>query len=245
MPDAVPDDASDASVSPVPVRQAVLLAGGQATRLRPYTEDRPKAMVEIAGAPIIFRQLEWLQSYGVTHVVVSCGYRADVLQDALTSAAFPELKIRFALEDEPLGRGGGLKFAARELFFVEPWYALNGDVLTDLPLAELSAQHVKSPNLATIALAPLRTTWGVVDVEDGQVTGFQQSPVLPYWLNAGVYCFDPDFQHELPDKGDHEDSTFPRLASEGRLGAYFIEGYWRGVDNAKDVAEATAELTAR
>lgn len=234
---------NDARVPQAPVRQAVILTGGKATRLRPYTDDRPKPMVEIAGKPIIFRQLEWLQASGVTHVVVSCGYKAEVLREALTPETFPDLKIRFALEEEPLGRGGGLKFAAAELFFLEPWYGLNGDVLTDLPLKDFSTQHVTSQNVATLALAPLRTSWGVVDVDDGQVTGFRQSPVLPYWLNAGVYCFDFEMRDELPDKGDHEDSTFPKLAEAGRLGAYFIQGYWRGIDNAKDVAEATAELS--
>src|SRR5688500_17814883 len=108
--------------------QAVILAGGQATRMRPYTDDRPKAMVEVAGAPIVEHQIRWLAGNGVSDIVVSCGYRSDVLKDHLKDGATFGVGITYAVEDEPLGRGGGLKFAAKHLPRPgERWLALNGD----------------------------------------------------------------------------------------------------------------------
>ncbi|WP_283138073.1 nucleotidyltransferase family protein [Rhizohabitans arisaemae] len=225
------------------VRQAVILAGGQATRLRPYTDDRPKAMVPVAGKAILDWQLEWLSVQGAEHVVVSCGYRADVLQEHLHDHPYP-LKIEVAVESEPLGRGGALRFAAGHLpYRDELWLALNGDVLTRFPLGEMVDRHVSAGAMATIALAQYRTTWGIATLDDeDRIVGFVQSPRLPYWINGGIYVFDPGVTPLLPVKGDHEDTVFPQLAVDKKLAAHKIEGYWRGVDTVKDVNEATTEI---
>ncbi|MFC7330077.1 nucleotidyltransferase family protein [Marinactinospora rubrisoli] len=233
------------SGSTAPITQAVILAGGQATRLRPYTDTRPKAMVEVADRPIIDYQLEWLARHGVEHVVVSCGYKAEVLRDHLAGRTDgPEITL--LVEDEPLGRGGALRFAASGLRAADrPYFALNGDVLTWFPLDEFTAYHREKGGLVTLALAQYRTTWGIVDVtDDGLIEGFTQSPLLPFWINAGVYLFEPGVTPLLPEKGDHESSTFPRLAREGRLFGYRIDGFWRGVDTVKDVKEAGEQVSA-
>jgi NDP-sugar pyrophosphorylase family protein len=94
-----------------------------------------------------------------------------------------------------------------------------------------------------VALAPFRTSWGIVEAsKSGRIEGFTQSPVLPYWINAGVYILTPQAAALLPEKGDHETMTFPDLAAEGRLFGYRIEGFWRGVDTVKDVEEASAQI---
>ncbi|KOX15272.1 nucleotidyltransferase family protein [Nocardiopsis sp. NRRL B-16309] len=236
---------ASSSSSASPVTQALILAGGQATRLRPYTDTRPKAMVEVAGRPIVDYQLEWLAEHGVEQVVVSCGYKAEVLREHLDArSGGPEITL--LVEDEPLGRGGALRYASSGLRDQDaPYFALNGDVLTWFPLDEFTAHHRDRGGAATLALAQFRTTWGIVDVDDqDRIEGFTQSPLLPVWINAGVYLFEPEITPLLPTKGDHESSTFPDLAKEGRLTAYRIDGFWRGVDTAKDVKEAGAEITA-
>ena len=225
------------------VTQAVILAGGQATRMRPYTDDRPKAMVEVAGAPIIEHQIKWLASNGVTQIVVSCGYRADVIQSYLGDGSRLGVEVTYAVEDEPLGRGGGLKYAAGRLPAPSDlWLAINGDVIARFSIADLVAQHKKLDVTATVALAQYRTTWGIAELEGDLIRGFEQSPLLPYWINAGIYCLDPSFAELLPDVGDHEDSTFPQLATAGKLGAHRIDGYWRGIDTPKDIIQASEEL---
>jgi NDP-sugar pyrophosphorylase family protein len=236
---------ASSSSSESPVTQALILAGGQATRLRPYTDTRPKAMVEVAGRPIIDYQLEWLTGHGVEQVVVSCGYKAEVLREHLDARrGGPEITL--LVEDEPLGRGGALRYASSGLRDQDaPYLALNGDVLTWFPLDEFAAHHRARGGAATLALAQFRTTWGIVDVDDqDRIEGFTQSPLLPVWINAGVYLFEPEITALLPTKGDHESSTFPDLAKQGRLTAYRIDGFWRGVDTAKDVKEAGEEITA-
>ncbi|HLF69774.1 MAG TPA: nucleotidyltransferase family protein, partial [Actinomycetota bacterium] len=119
--------------------QAVILAGGQATRMRPYTDDRPKAMVELGGRPIIEHQIEWLRQHGVSTLVVSCGYRADLLQSHLGDGSSFGVAITYAVEETPLGRGGGLKYAAGHLPYPDlPWFALNGDVIARFDLREMA-----------------------------------------------------------------------------------------------------------
>ena len=225
------------------MEQAVILAGGRAERMRPHTDSRPKAMVEVGTAPIVEHQLRWLAANGVTSVVLSVGYRADVIQAHVGGGSRYGIEVVYAVEDEPLGRGGGLKLASRHL--PEPsgaWLALNGDVITNFRVDELAAQHERIGAIATVALAPYRSNWGVAELEGELIRRFVQSPRLPYWINAGIYAMQPDVAALLPDKGDHEDSTFPELAKEGRLGAYFIRGYWRGIDTVKDIREAGLEL---
>ncbi|MFD0356724.1 NDP-sugar synthase [Streptomyces sp. NPDC127110] len=245
-----PQTTDDAAAFPAPPTQAVVLAGGQGSRLRPYTDDRPKPMVEIPGTglPIIGHQLAWLAAEGVTDVVVSCGHLAVVLQEWLATAVLP-LRVTTVVEEEPLGRGGGLKFAARRLPRPDgAWYAANGDVWTRFPLREMAAFHAEREAVATLALARPRMPWGVVETNGfGQVLDFVEAPPSPYPINAGVYVFAPGFAPLLPDLGDHERTTFPRLARERRLAGYPLPqgAYWRAIDTAKDLSEAARELAAQ
>ncbi|MDQ1037098.1 NDP-sugar pyrophosphorylase family protein [Streptomyces sp. V3I8] len=229
--------------------QAVVLAGGQGSRLRPYTDDRPKPMVEIpgTGTPIIGHQLAWLAEEGVTDVVVSCGHLAEVLQEWLESADLP-VSVTTVVESEPLGRGGGLKYAAKHLPHPDrPWYATNGDIWTRFSLREMADFHTERDAVATLALARPRLPWGAVQTDDfGRITDFIEAPPTTHGINAGVYVFSPGFADLLPALGDHERSTFPRLARERRLAGYPIPqgAYWRAIDTAKDLTEAAKELAA-
>ncbi|MCC9710532.1 nucleotidyltransferase family protein [Streptomyces sp. MNU76] len=230
--------------------QAVVLAGGQGSRLRPYTDDRPKPMVEIpgTGTPIIGHQLAWLAEEGVTDVVVSCGHLADVLQKWLDSADLP-VRVTTVVETEPLGRGGGLKYAAAHLPHPDqPWYATNGDIWTRFSLRDMADFHTERDAVATLALARPRIPWGAVKTDGfGRVTDFIEAPPTTYEINAGVYVFSPEFTDLLPARGDHERTTFPRLARERRLAGFPLPqgAYWRAIDTAKDLTEAAKELASQ
>ncbi|MFS4091331.1 nucleotidyltransferase family protein [Streptomyces sp. AF1A] len=229
--------------------QAVILAGGQGSRLRPYTDDRPKPMVEIpgTGTPIIGHQLAWLAEEGVTDVVVSCGHLAEVLQKWLASADLP-LSVKTVVETEPLGRGGGLKYAAAHLPRPDSaWYATNGDIWTRFSLRDMADFHTERDAVATLALARPRIPWGAVQTDGfGHITDFIEAPPSTFEINAGVYVFSPEFHAMLPERGDHERTTFPGLARERKLAGFPIPqgAYWRAIDTAKDLTEAAKELAA-
>lgn len=223
---------------------AIILAGGSGERLRPLTADRPKIMVQVGGIPILFHQLAWLRANGVVNVVVACGYRHAVIASALAQANLTGMTVALSIEPRPLGRGGALKLACQTAPPHGSFLALNGDLLTDLDLRALIAHHIDSGVLATVAVAPLRSPHGIVGIADDQVQGFQEKPLLPYWISAGVYALAPVLIPRLPDVGDHEDRLFPALAQAGQMGAFRIHGFWRSIDTIKDVTEVGAALIA-
>ena len=227
--------------------RAIILAGGRGERLMPLTADRPKCMVLIAGQPIVAHQLRWLAAQGVDRVVISCGYRWQRIRQAVGDGAAFGLDVSYAVEDTPLGRGGGLRKALSQLpRSPEPLVACNGDVMTTLPLGPMVGHHQRTQALATLLLVPFVSEHGVVDVADGgRIAGFWEKPALPYWLSGGVYVLSPEIARRLPRKGDHETTTWPRLAAEGRLQGYRYPGFWQPVDSAKDVSEAERRLLAK
>ena len=225
---------------------ALIIAGGEGERLRPLTDDRPKNMVPVAGRPIVERQLEWLRENGVTDAVFLCGYKAEVLQAHVGDGSEFGVHVQYSVETEPLGRGGALKLGfALVPEGEETIIAINGDILTGQTLADMIASHDARAAVASVMLTPLKSPYGVVDVEeDGRITSFREKPVLPYWINAGIYVLSRSFFALLPDKGDHETETFPALADQGKLFGFKSEAYWRPVDSIKDVSEAEKELAA-
>jgi NDP-sugar pyrophosphorylase family protein len=227
--------------------QAVILAGGKGSRLRPYTDTMPKTLIQIPGTgrPILSHQLEWLAEEGVTDVVISSGHLSEVLEEWVAGADLP-VKVTTLVEAEPLGRGGGLKYAAGALPRPEePWFATNGDIWTRFSLREMSEFHHEREAVATLALTYPRIPWGVVETDEfGRIHDFVEAPPVPWPINAGVYVFSAEFAALLPDHGDHERLTFPGLAHEGRLAGFPIPSghYWRAIDTAKDIEMAAKEL---
>ena len=224
---------------------ALILAGGKGERLRPLTDTLPKPMVPVGGKPILAYQVEWLQAIGVTDVVFLAGYRWEAIKDHFGDGRKFGIQAHYSIEDSPLGRGG----AIRKGFPLVPEtdravMVLNGDIITsESPKALLDRHQEKksanSSHMATIMVVPMVSPYGLVDMDDsGDVVGFREKVEMPYWINAGVYVLDRDIYQELPELGDHETSTFPKLAQAGGITAYKSRAFWRSVDSFKDLREA-------
>ena len=223
--------------------EAILLAGGKAERLAAVARGRPKALVEIAGRPLAAYQVALLAGAGVGRVLVSCAAGQEDLFLAALEGRGPEIVT--IGETEPLGRGGGARLAATARRELGPVYVLNGDELIDVDLTALLAAHREHGGAATIVVAPLPTGFGVVDVgDDDQVRGFDESPKLPHWVHAGVHVLEDEAIERLPERGDHERTTFPDLAAEGKLYAYRHDGVWLTVNTPKDLRVADDHLRA-
>jgi NDP-sugar pyrophosphorylase family protein len=223
--------------------EAVLIAGGKAERLGPAAQGLPKPLARVAGRPLAAYQVAQLAAAGVERVIVSCAAGQEDAFETTLSGIGPE--IITAPEPEPLGRGGGLRFAAQARGETGPLYVLNGDELIDVDLGALLAAHREHCGAATIVVAPLPTAFGVVDIdEDDRVNGFQDSPELPFWAHAGVNVFDDEAMSRLPEKGDHESTTLPELAAEGKLYAHRHAGLWLTVNTPKDLRIADDHLRA-
>jgi NDP-sugar pyrophosphorylase family protein len=223
--------------------EALLLAGGKAERLGEAAQGMPKPLVPVAGFPLAEYTVARLVDAGVTHVVVAC--RAGDEDAFLNALAGLGAAVEAVGEDEPLGRGGGLRLAATRRQEAGPVLALNGDELLDVDFGAVLAEHERSGAAATIVVAQVRSPFGVVEVEeDGTVTGFREAPLLEHWVNSGVYVLGAEALELLPERGDHEQSTFPRLAEERRLHAHRHDGVWLTVNTPKDLRRATEFMEA-
>ena len=173
----------------------------------------------------------------MTRVIVSCAAgQGSHFEDELAGA---DCEIVAVEEPEPLGRGGGLRFAAAARTSSGPLFALNGDELLDVDLAAMLARHEQRGVAATIALAPMISALGVVDLDDADlVSGFREAARLPYWVNIGCYVLGEEAVARLPERGDHEQTTFPELATEQKLLGWKHEGLWLTVNTPKQLRQA-------
>ena len=145
-----------------------------------------------------------------------------------------------------MGRGGGLRLGCAQIPATEELFiATNADILSAQELAPMITQHREDGNTATILLTPYVSQFGIVEIEGRQVRQFATNPVLPHWVNGGVYVMSREIEHQLPVVGDHEDSTFPDLAAQGKLGAFPSRAWWRAMDSVKDHARLDQELDER
>jgi NDP-sugar pyrophosphorylase family protein len=214
--------------------EAILLAGGRAERLGKAAEGRPKALVPVGGRALAAYQVALLVAAGVQRVLVSCAAgQGRRFQRELGGLGAEIVAVE---EPEPLGRGGGLRLAAEALAEPGACFALNGDELLDVDFSELARSHDERDGAATITVTRVRSPFGVVELsEDDVVTGFHEAPLLDEWVSCGVYVLGPEAIGRLPERGDHETSTFPELAGAGRLLAFRHEGVWITVNTPKDL----------
>jgi NDP-sugar pyrophosphorylase family protein len=223
--------------------EAIILAGGKAERLGDAAGGKPKALVPIAGRPLAEYQIGRLMRAGVTRVILSCAAGQEGLFAEELSGFGAEIVT--VPEPEPLGRGGGLRLAASAREETGPVFALNGDELLDVDLEALLARHRERGPAATITLTPLQSPFGIVDLsEDDVVTGFREAPRLPHWVSVGLYVLEEEAIARLPERGDHETSTFPELAAEGRLHGFRHEGRWLTVNTPKQLRVAQEYVEA-
>ena len=214
--------------------EAILLAGGRAERLGEAADGRPKALVPVAGRPIAAYQVALLAAAGVRRVVVSCAEGQGPSFERELAGLGPEIVP--VQEPEPLGRGGGLRLAAEALAEPGPCFALNGDELLDVDFPGLARTHDERDGAATITVTRVRSPFGVVELsEDEFVTGFREAPLLDDWVSCGVYVLGPEALARLPERGDHETTTFPQLAGERKLHAFRHQGLWITVNTPKDL----------
>ncbi|MEA3075117.1 MAG: mannose-phosphate guanylyltransferase [Actinomycetota bacterium] len=215
--------------------KAVVLVGGEGTRLRPLTLSTPKPMLPVAEVPMIERVVAHLASHGIDEVVLSLGYRPDAFLVAFPDNTCAGVRLTYAVEPARLGTAGGIAFAARAVGLDSAFVVVNGDVLTDLDLSELIAFHGASGGEATIALTPVDdpSAFGVVPTaDDGRVTAFIEKPPVgsapTNFINAGFYMLEPSVVSRVPVDGvmsiEHE--VFPSLVADGVLFALGSSRYW-------------------
>jgi mannose-1-phosphate guanylyltransferase len=227
--------------------QALILAGGEGTRLRPLTYTVPKPVLPLAGRPHVAYVIDWLVRHGVEDVVVSCGHLAEGMRRAVAELE-PGVKIRYAEEPDARGTAGAIRFA--EDMLGDRFLVLNGDVLCDLDLTALIEQHQRTGARATIALYPVAdpTGYGLIHRdEDGEITEFLEKPspeqIDTDEINAGAYLLERSVLDYIPpDRAvSIEREVFPELIGDGLYGIR-LEGYWIDIGTPDRYLEANWDI---
>ena len=228
--------------------QALILAGGEGTRLRPLTSTVPKPVVPLVDRPFIAFMLDWLRRHDVDDVVMSCGHLALGVRNVLGDGSAYGVRLRYVEEPRPLGTGGALKYA--EPLLDERFLMLNGDVLSDIDVSAQLARHEAAGARATLTLTPVPdpSAYGLVHTAaDGQVTAFVEKPapdeIDARTINAGVYVLERDVLGllESGESASIERDVFPRLVGEG-LYAHVGDGYWRDIGTPAGYLEGTCDI---
>jgi mannose-1-phosphate guanylyltransferase len=227
--------------------QALVLAGGEGTRLRPLTHTVAKPVLPLVGRPHIAYVIDWLARHGVDDVIVSCGHLAEGMRIVLGSLELG-VKIRFAEEPDARGTAGAIRFA--EDMLAERFFVLNGDVLCDLDLTAQIRQHESTGARATIALYPVQdpTGYGLVHRhDDGEITEFLEKPepdqIDTDEINAGAYLLERSVLEEIPPDREVsiEREVFPKLIGNGLYGIR-LEGYWIDIGTPDRFLEANWDI---
>jgi len=229
--------------------QALILAGGEGTRLRPLTSTIPKPVVPLVGRPFISYMLEWLRGHGVRDVILGCGFMADRVREVLGDGSGLGISLRYLEEPQPLGTGGALKFA--EDLLDQRFFMLNGDVLADLDLTAQLEAHERTGARATLALVPVAdpSAYGLVRLDpDGAVTEFVEKPgpdqVDTNLINAGAYILERSVLDGMPPAGTNvsiERDVFPTLVGRGLYG-FEASGYWLDIGTPDRYLQGTYDI---
>ncbi|HEY5816133.1 MAG TPA: NDP-sugar synthase [Solirubrobacterales bacterium] len=231
--------------------QAIVLVGGEGTRLRPLTERVPKPALTLVDRPFLAYMIEWLAGHGVTEVVLACGFLPGALREALAGEEERAgTRIRFVVEPEPLGTAGAIRFAADTVGeeLDDRFLALNGDVLTDLDLGKLLSAHDERGATATIGLHPVEDSaaFGLVERrEDGELLAFREKTGerAPGEVNAGMYVLERPVLDLIPpaENVSIERDVFPRLVDEGLHGLP-LDGYWVDIGTPERYLQASWDI---
>ena len=231
--------------------QALILVGGEGTRLRPLTSTVPKPVVPLVDRPFIAYVIDWLRGHGVDDVVMSCGFLAAGVRNVLGDGARYGVRLRYVEEPRPLGTGGALKFA--ESLLDERFFMLNGDVLSDLDLSAQLAQHERTGARGTLALISVEdpSGYGLVRLhDDNAVREFVEKPspdqIDSDLVNAGAYVLDREIVSVIPPQTNFsiERDVFPELVGDGLFG-YPADGYWLDIGTPRRYLQATFDILER
>jgi mannose-1-phosphate guanylyltransferase len=233
--------------------QAIVLVGGEGTRLRPLTSTVPKPALTLVDRPFLAYMVEWLARHGVEEVILACGFLPDVLREALGDGEHLGTCLRYVVEPEPLGTAGAIRFAADQVGdeLGERFLALNGDVLTDLDIGALVATHEGRRAGATLGLHPVEDSaaYGLVNRDaDGAVLEFLEKTgeAAPGEVNAGMYVLERSVLDLIPPgrTTSIEREVFPRMIGQGLHGV-LLEGYWMDIGTPERYRQATWDILER
>ena len=220
--------------------KAIILAGGRGKRLRPITDKIPKPLIPINNKPLIERTIKYLKKYGITEIIISSGYKSNLIEKFLRKNKNFGCEIIFSIEKTPLGTGGAIKKALKHVKD-ESFVVLNGDIVTNIDLKKI----LKKSN--TIAANELKTKFGTMNIKNNKILKFnEKKDVTDVWMNPGIYHLSKNIEKLIPKKGSLEGLVFPKMAKNKTLETVkFKNALWFSIDSHKDIEECSKEIKSK
>ncbi|MCX6812096.1 MAG: nucleotidyltransferase family protein [Candidatus Berkelbacteria bacterium] len=215
------------------ITKAIILVGGEGTRLRPFTFELPKAMLPVQGKPMVLHVIEQLKIHGISEIILAIGYKGHKIREYFGDGHQFGLNIKYVVEDKPLGTAGPLRLAKK--YLTESFFIVWGDILSHLDLTDLMYFHKEHGGLATVALTTVSdpSRYGVAMMNGNKIVGFIEKPKLEEapskLINSGLAIMEPEIiEKYVPKRGKAmvEYDIYPRLAADGKLFGYPFQGQW-------------------
>ena len=215
--------------------KAFIIAGGEGTRLRPYTYTVPKPMLNVGGKPILEYVIENLKRAGIKDITITVGYLHEKIVEYFGDGKKFGVKIEYGIERTKKGTAGSIaQFASK---VNGPFVVVMGDHLTNVDIDDMVKYHQREKAMATVALykGKVQLEYGVADVKDGKITGFREKPCLEHYYNTAIYVFQQEVFKRIKEGDDFAKDVLPGLLRDGeKVSAYILEDVWFDIGRVSD-----------
>jgi len=223
--------------------KVVLMVGGLGTRLRPLTDNTPKPMLHVGGRPILQTIVEKFVSYGFTNIVMCVGYKSSIIQDFFEDGSKYGAEIEYVLEDKRMGTAGALTLLKSKPN--EPFFVMNGDLLTNVNFEHLYEFHQNNQAMASMCVREydFQVPYGVVNVEEGKILSIEEKPVQKFFVSAGIYMLNSECIDIIPENKFYDMPTlFEKLIEMNKNAISFpLREYWLDIGRIEEYEKANQE----
>jgi len=221
----------------------VLMVGGLGTRLRPLTENTPKPMLKVGGKPILETIVKRFVDDGFTNITMCLGYKSNVIQDYFRDGGSFGANIDYIVEEERMGTAGALTLLEKRLD--NPFFVMNGDLLTNINFEKMLDFHVEHNSKATMCVREydIEVPYGVVNVANENITSIIEKPIHSFFVNSGIYLLEPDCIDLIPDNKFYDMPTLfeELIAAKEKIISFPLQEYWLDIGRVADYEKANAE----
>lgn len=224
--------------------KVILMVGGLGTRLHPLTEKTPKPMLEVGKKPILLTIVEKFAEYGYSDIVMCVNHKADIIRDYFGDGAKFGVNIEYVLEDKRMGTAGALSLINEKI--TEPFFVMNGDLLTNVNFQHLHDFHTSNLSMATMCVRDydFEIPYGVVNIKNTKILSIDEKPLHKFFVNAGIYIFDPEVLQFIPKDQFYDMPTlFNKLINENlKIISFPIREYWIDIGRTEELEKANNEF---
>lgn len=223
--------------------KVILMVGGLGTRLRPLTETTPKPMLKVGNKPILQTIVEKFAEYGYTNIIMCVNYKSHMIQDYFGDGKEFGVNIEYVLENQRMGTAGALSLLKDKPN--EPFFVMNGDLLTNINFEHLHNYHIATNSIGTMCVREydFQVPYGVVNIKDSKIISIEEKPTHKFFVSAGIYMLSQEVLEYIPENQFYDMPTlFEKIISKGKNTISFpLREYWLDIGRIEEYKKANEE----